>query len=252
MTVHDDVVYVALMRDEIRGVMDLLEECTREQFVGDRMLPGAAAYHFMRLAERPLKASAGFRSAHPEIPWEELADIRSRGEDAHFKEDPATMWEIGTTELPAINDELEALLPADALWRYRSDEERDAESAETRDEAFAATQEATPGRSPRIDVPSGELDEICRRYDVRRIRLFGSVLRDDFGPDSDVDMLVDFGPGAPEGWNIFRLDDELSELLGQQVDVIHGTPVRYIRERILAEATTIYVANENAAEKGEV
>jgi predicted nucleotidyltransferase len=86
------------------------------------------------------------------------------------------------------------------------------------------------------------LDEICRRYDVRRIRFFGSVLRDDFGPESDIDMMVEFGSGAPGGWGIFHFDEELPELFGRKADVLHGQPVRYIRDQILAEAKTVYVA----------
>ena len=234
------MLYVALMRDEIRGVMDVLDGCTRERFVADRVLAGAASFHIVRLAERPLKASPAFRSAHPEIPWEELAAIRSRVEDGHFNEDPAAIWGIGSTEFPAIACALEALLPSDAVWEYRDE-----------DEALLAMT-APPPVDPaaerlffsRTGISPCGLDGVCRRYDVKCIRLFGSVLRDDFGPGSDVDMLVDLGPNAPTGWNVFRLDEELSELLGRKVDVMHGVPVRYIRDQILAEARTIYVADE--------
>jgi Predicted nucleotidyltransferases len=230
MTQHDDTLYLALMRDEIRGAMGILERSSRDQFIAHDILAGAAAYHFMRLAERPLKVSPTFRADHPEIPWEDLADIRSRVEPELFREDAAAMWEIGTAEFPAIADALEALLPSDALWRYGAGDDQDelAERAES-------------DSVPQVSIPAEALDEICRRYDVMRIRLFGSALRDDFGPESDVDMMVDFGPNAPKGWDVFRLDDELSELFGRKVDVMHGQPVRYIRAQILAEARTIYV-----------
>lgn len=238
MTQHDDTLYVALMRDEIRGVMDVVSDCSRDQFIADKLHVGAAAFHFMRLAERPLKVSASFRAAHPEIPWEDLANVRGRGEPELFKEDAAAMWEIGTVEFPAIADELEALLPPDTPWRYRADEDVD----EQGNAWPACDHEAESDASPRVPIPAHELDEVCRRYDVRRIRLFGSVLRDDFGPESDIDMMVDFGPSAPDGWDVFGLDDELSQLFGRKVDVMHGKPVRYIRAQILAEARTIYVS----------
>ncbi len=79
---------------------------------------------------------------------------------------------------------------------------------------------------------------------MRRLRVCGSVLRDDFGRDSDIDFMPEFGPNAPKGWDVFQLDQELSELFGREADVMHGTPVRYIREQMMAEAKTIYVASD--------
>ena len=72
----------------------------------------------------------------------------------------------------------------------------------------------------------------------------GSVLRDDFGSESDVDMLVDFGLDAPMGWGAFDFDEEASELLGHKADVMHGKVVRYIRRQVMAEAVTIYEADQ--------
>jgi predicted nucleotidyltransferase/uncharacterized protein with HEPN domain len=234
VTQHGDLLYVALMRDEICGVLSAVEGRSREEFIADETCVLAAALHFTRLAERPLKASPGYRAAHPEIPWEDLAHVRERVEPELFHDDVAAMWDIAAGELPAILGTLEALLPPDDLWRYRK-------GAENPDDE-AAWPAVEPDVTPRIPIPVDALTSICRRYDVRRIRFFGSVLRDDFGPDSDVDMIVDFGPGAPRGWGIFRFDEELSELLGRRADVLHGQPVRYIRDQILAEAKTIYVA----------
>ena len=233
MTRHDDTLYVALMRDEIRGVLDMVGDCSRDQFIADRLRVGAAAFHFTRLAERPLKASAAYRAAHPEIPWEDLADIRARVEPELFHEDAAVMWDIATNEFPALADALEALLPTDELWRYRKDDNIDEELA------WPASE---PDVSPRVQIPMAALDEICRRYDVRRIRFCGSVLRDDFGPESAIDMMVELGPNAPRGWDVLRLDEELSELFGRKADVMHDRPIRYIREQMLADAKTVYVA----------
>jgi len=240
VTQHEDLVYVALIRDEIRGALRAIEGYTRDEFVADEMASAVAAYHFMRLAERPLKASTAYREAHPEIPWDDLAAIRSRTEPELFKEDPAVMWQITTEEFPPIADMLEALLPAEPIWRYRAERSDDGQLEEpdqTRDETFVSLDRL------QIDIPIKRFVEICRRYDVRRVRLFGSVLRDDFGPGSDVDMMVDFGPGAPKGWAILGFDEEMSGILGHQADVMHGTILRYIRERVMAEAVTVYRAD---------
>lgn len=62
----------------------------------------------------------------------------------------------------------------------------------------------------RITVPHDELAAFCRRHHIRKLSLFGSVLRDDFRPDSDVDVLVEFEPGHSVGWEIVDMEDELS------------------------------------------
>jgi len=81
----------------------------------------------------------------------------------------------------------------------------------------------------------------CCRHHVRRLALFGSILRDDFGPDSDVDILVEFEPGKTPGFAFFGMQDELSEKLGRSVDLnTPGCLSRYFRDQVLAEAITLY------------
>jgi predicted nucleotidyltransferase len=64
-----------------------------------------------------------------------------------------------------------------------------------------------------------ELERLCRRYHARRLSLFGSALQGDFGPESDVDVLVEFEPGHTPGLGFARLQRELSGLLGREVDL---------------------------------
>ena len=96
----------------------------------------------------------------------------------------------------------------------------------------------------RIEVPSDQLADFCRRHHVRKLALFGSVLRDDFGPDSDVDVLVEFEPGAVVGYfGLAAMEIELSEMLGQRADI--RTPAElspYFRNDVLAVAETQYVS----------
>lgn len=95
-----------------------------------------------------------------------------------------------------------------------------------------------------IHLDRGRIAEFCRRNRIRRLSLFGSVLRDDFGPDSDVDMLVEFEPGVRIGLLcIAALEIELSEMLGRKVDL--RTPEdlsRHFREKVLAQAEVQYAA----------
>ena len=96
----------------------------------------------------------------------------------------------------------------------------------------------------RIDIPDDKLAEFCRRNHIRRLALFGSVLRDDFRPDSDVDVLVEFQPDARVGLlTLAGMEIELSELLGRRVDLnTPGFLSRYFRDEVLAEAEVRYDA----------
>lgn len=95
----------------------------------------------------------------------------------------------------------------------------------------------------RIEIPRDRVAEFCRRHHIRKLALFGSVLRNDFLPSSDVDVLVEFEAGFVPGLEFFSLESELSEILGRKVDL--NTPAflsRYFRDRTLSEAEVEYVA----------
>ncbi len=95
----------------------------------------------------------------------------------------------------------------------------------------------------RISLPTEAIAEFCRRNQIRRLALFGSVLRDDFRPDSDVDVLVEFEPGKTPGLAFFGMQDELSELLGRKVDLNTADFLsQYFRDEVLREAEPVYVA----------
>jgi hypothetical protein len=94
-----------------------------------------------------------------------------------------------------------------------------------------------------IDVPLEQIDSLCRAYGIRRLAVFGSVLRDDFRLDSDVDVLVEFQPGTRVGLAFIRIQDELSTVFGRSVDL--HTPAslsKYFRDQVLREAEPLYVA----------
>ncbi len=98
---------------------------------------------------------------------------------------------------------------------------------------------------PRIDVSAEELRAFCRRHHIRKLAFFGSVLRTDFGPQSDVDVLVEFDPRHVPGLiRLSGMELELSGLLGgRQVDL--NTPRTlspYFREQVLREAQEQYAA----------
>ncbi|MBE3099072.1 MAG: nucleotidyltransferase domain-containing protein [Planctomycetes bacterium] len=96
--------------------------------------------------------------------------------------------------------------------------------------------------SPRIALDRKQIAEFCRRHHVRKLSLFGSVLRDDFQPDSDVDVLVEFEPGHRVGLRIIDMEEELSKMLGgRRVDIVSEKYLnRRLRNRVLASAEVEY------------
>ena len=97
----------------------------------------------------------------------------------------------------------------------------------------------------RVDIPRGRIAEFCRKWKVAEFSLFGSILRDDFGPDSDVDVLVSFDPAAT--WDLFDLvtmRDELMAVFGRSVDLVEKEGLRnpFRQRRILSTREVIYAA----------
>ena len=98
-----------------------------------------------------------------------------------------------------------------------------------------------------IALPYDALVDYCRRWKINKLEVFGSILRDDFGPESDVDFLVTFDPAAR--WTLFdwvHVQDELASVVGRPVDLVSRRPIErsenWIRRRsILDSARTIYV-----------
>ncbi len=83
--------------------------------------------------------------------------------------------------------------------------------------------------------------DFCRRNHIRKLSFFGSVLRDDFRPDSDIDVLVEFEPGHVPGLAFFAMEAELSDILGRTVDLnTPGFLSPYFREEALATAKVQY------------
>ena len=94
----------------------------------------------------------------------------------------------------------------------------------------------------RISVPKEQIAEFCRRNHIRRLALFGSVLRDDFRPESDVDVLVEFEPGFHIGFlGLAHMERELSELLGRKVDLRTPNELsRYFRDEVVRSSLVEY------------
>ena len=100
----------------------------------------------------------------------------------------------------------------------------------------------------KIDIPKKQVADFCQRWHISQFALFGSALRDDFGPDSDLDILVTFTPDADWGLlDQLRMEQELAQLLNRKVDVFSKRAVERShnwmrRQEILNTAEVVYVS----------
>lgn len=102
-------------------------------------------------------------------------------------------------------------------------------------------------RPVRIHVPEERLSTVCRKFGIRKLELFGSVLRADFSDDSDVDVIVEFQPGRTPGFAFFEIEEELEAVFGRPVDLltrrsIETDPNYIFRQHVLSDVETIYEA----------
>jgi uncharacterized protein len=95
-----------------------------------------------------------------------------------------------------------------------------------------------------LPLHASQLEAFCRKHRIRKLSLFGSALRSDFGPDSDVDVLVEFEPEVRIGlFGFTEIELELPDLVGRRVDLnTAGFLSKYFRDEVLAEAEELYVA----------
>ena len=101
------------------------------------------------------------------------------------------------------------------------------------------------GEDIKIKLNKAEITEFCRRNKIIKLSLFGSSLREDFSPESDVDILVEFDPEARVGlMKLAGMEIELSEIIGRKVDLnTPGFISKYFRDKVLAESEVQYVAS---------
>jgi len=95
-----------------------------------------------------------------------------------------------------------------------------------------------------IDLESPEIRDLCAKWMIKRLAVFGSVLRDDFRPDSDIDLLVEFEPDAKWGlFDLMKAEEDFARLFERRVDFVPRDRLKWvIRDRVLESAVVIYAA----------
>lgn len=136
-------------------------------------------------------------------------------------------------------------IPDGEEWAFSPGQLVRCEGAELRAvERVDATTPETPG-IPRVPIPFDRIADFCRRWLVTEFSLFGSVLRDDFGPESDVDVLVSFSPHARWSyWEWPEMESELGRCFGRRVDLVEKRSISnpFRRHRILTTRRMLYAA----------
>lgn len=96
-----------------------------------------------------------------------------------------------------------------------------------------------------ISVPEEKIKLFCLKWRIKELSFFGSVLRDDFAPESDIDVLIDFLPDASWGWDVVDMKNELASILGRNIDFVSKSAILssenpYRKNEILNSAKVIY------------
>lgn len=233
MTLHDDLVYVAWARDHAGRALAKVCGVACADFVADETSYLPVLVLLVRMSESAARVSAEYRAEHRDVPWSDIAGAKARVQPDPFTDDPDAGWDMATGPLEGWHAALDALLPA-----------RFGEAPSGVSETTTAHRGSGGARRPRVEISRERLADLCTRHGVRRLLLFGSALRDDFGPLSDVDLLVEFEPGADPSWRLPSVEQEFSEAFGgHPVEMVEPECLdKYIRRRVLEEAEEIYAA----------
>jgi uncharacterized protein len=222
MSYRDDRVTLRQMLEHAQRALVLVtgdESATPER----RVLADMALQQVVSmLGDAARRISSQTRNHGLGIDWDELTEHGERLRSDYAKVDISALREDVLGRFPSVIERLFAAVT-------------EAESADP------APRPLTVGS--RIKVPQERIAELCRRNRIRKLAFFGSVLREDFSPESDVDVLVEFEPGQTPGLAFYGIEEELSELLGRQADL--NTPndlSPYFRDQVLAEAESLFVA----------
>jgi hypothetical protein len=220
MSYHDDTVPLRHMLDDARRALELaVPGDAREQQLRDLALQRLVT----AVGDSARRVTEATRGRHPSVAWDALVRAGDRIRAEYDSVDVDSLRETVGTSYPALVVHLDDALAIEA-------------------------RRSVPPPSPRaagltIPVPRQRLAELCQRYHIRRLALFGSALREDFAPGSDVDVLVEFEPGHTPGLGFFTLQEDLASMFGRPIDLLTRNSLSpYMRERVLAQAEDLFVA----------
>jgi len=221
-----EAAYLLDLAQAAKRINTLVGGRTRESFLTDDLMRDAIMFHLTKIGETVHRAGHEVRRRYPEIDWRAVGRFRVADTVPSSGIDWGAAWDVATG---AVSD-LTHLAPV----------------APTEDESPVGN--GDPLATPRIAVPTDAIVAFCTRWKIVELALFGSALRDDFRPDSDVDVLVTFAPDARVGlFALGRMEEELAAIFDRPVDLVERRGVEqsanWIRRReVLGTARPVYVA----------
>lgn len=215
----------------LKRLQRMTASATRDALLADSMIQGAVERCVTLIGAAAARVSDQVKQRHPAINWAYLADLGRRTREEYDRVNYDELWKL-VRDVGSLIREVEPLLPPPPSSLLVGEE---------------------GGRLPadliakrlKIQVDPAQLAKFCRTNHIARLWLFGSVLREDFSPESDVDVLVDFEPDARVSLSgLVRAIDELSELLGRKVDLIDRASIAnpFVRQDVLRTRRLAYAA----------
>lgn len=222
-----DFVIFQIMRDEAEHVVNQMMRGPKSIQELDTLFIEALTFGVHRLGVIADRVSPHGRELMSQVPWLLLIDTGRALLEHYNAIDVENLWRVATDIVPAVYADLQCLI---------------ADTPETGIETNSACAVDWDVVRGRIGLSDGELAAFCGKYSLHKLLLFGSVLRDDFRLDSDVDVLAEFEP--EHSYSLLDLVDseqELSDRLGRKVDLIEiGSLNKYMRQRVLQQAMTLF------------
>jgi predicted nucleotidyltransferase/uncharacterized protein with HEPN domain len=220
------------MVDSARHAQKFTAGIDLDGFASDRTALSATEMVLGTMGRAAARVSAATRMAAPEVEWARMEEFAEYLVREYRSVTPQQVWTEVHETVPVVIRAIEPLIPAVPFGESADPLVRKA--------------------APRLEPPPEQIAEFCRKWRVDEMALFGSVLRDDFRPDSDVDVLLEFAPDA--GVSLFdytEMQDDLEAIFGRRVDVVNKRGIRegrnpFSQKEILGTAHVIYALEEQA------
>ncbi len=224
---RDDRVPLLDMLQSAQVIKTFVQTMTCDAFEQNELLIWGVVKLIENIREASRRVSNTGQDAHPEIPWSQIGGMSERLY-SHKQVDTEITGSVIHTDIPHWIDLIAPLVPPDA--------------------ELMSHPIVTRITNPNIEIPYEQIAAICERWHITELALFGSVLRDDFRPDSDIDFLIRFGPQFEHDIeNYEAIENEFKVLLGHRIDLVVRKYVEQnsnylLRRYILNSAQTIYAA----------
>ena len=213
-----DRLHLLVMRDSAAIALEFVAGRKRGDLDNDAVLRFALAGAVEKLGRAASSVSDELRAQQPQIPWAKLIRLRKVLYLNDWQIEPDVVWNTIHADFPLLVDKLESLANA--------------------------TAKPNPNRRDvkMVDLPLDEICAYCKTQPIARLSLFGSALRNELTPESDIDLLVEYLPDAKVGFfDMSRHTDALGEIVGRKVDLgTFNSLSSYIRDEVVANAKLIY------------